>query len=82
MFDERFNSIEKLLRKFADDDLDDIKQFIFENIIPEVLKSVLNVETSKNDWNDYVSYWIIDIKWKTVLENIKQKAKENFWIDL
>ena len=56
----------------------EIKQFIFENIIPEVLKIVIPEE---NNW----SYALYDSGWNDCIfwnKWIIQKAKEQFWIDL
>lgn len=51
---------------------DNIKLFIFETIIPEVLKSVIPKE-----------YYLENINELSFFERqIKEKAKEQFWIDL
>jgi hypothetical protein len=63
MFDEKFEDIYYWK--------DDIMQFIFETIIPEVLRDIC----IKQDF-----YWLDDTK--ISLNDIKQKAKEKFWIDL
>lgn len=50
----------------------EIKQFIFETIIPEVLKSLI-----------YPNWWLQFSNWRFIWEEeIKQKAKELYWIDL
>ena len=51
---------------------DDIKTFLFETIIPEVLKSI--IEDNSNTAN---IYWEVQS-----IEQNKQKAKELYWIDL
>ena len=81
MFNEKVTST-RIYDEYRNEITDELFNFIFNEIIPEVLKDILNVETSRNYWNDYISYWRIDIKWKVVLENIKQKAKELYWITL
>lgn len=54
-----------------------LKQFIFETIIPEVLNSVIyrNERIHSNNMN-YLE-WYTDCQ-----DEIKQKAKELYWIDL
>ena len=59
------------------EDLPIIKKFIFETIIPEVLKSILEINWERS--NDFTKS---KISWNYILKDIKQKAKENFWIDL
>ena len=59
---------------------DEVRQFIFETIIPEVLKSVIPEE---NEW--YLINFEEDNKYaleNVIIQDIKQKAKENFWIYL
>lgn len=51
-----------------------LKQFIFETIIPEVLKSLL----INSNWIDW-TMWVM-IKWFN--HQIKWQAKELYWIDL
>ena len=48
------------------------KLFIFNEVIPEVLKNLLpQYKTlNRNIWHDFA------------IDKIKQKAKENFWIEL
>lgn len=72
-FEKEFSDIEKLLRKFSDQDLDDIKTYIFDTIIPEVLKSI--IDKIDKDSEKSKMYWL-------TTNDIKQKAKEQFWIDL
>ena len=65
------------------EDLPIIKQFIFETIIPEVLKSVMDDEV-KNICSKEINpilHWC-DLWWNYVLQNIKQKAKELYNITL
>lgn len=54
------------------EEIEVIKEYIFDDIVKEVLKSVL--------WKDVT----IEINWIDILdyEKIKQKTKDNFWIDL
>ena len=60
------------------EDLSSIKEFIFETIIPEVLKSVINwTDTFIHRWNRQI---VLDAN--TFEYDLKQKAKEQFWIDL
>lgn len=53
-----------------------IKQFIFETIIPEVLKSILLNEKHTDD-NSEFDWW-----YNRCIDDIKQKAKELYWITL
>lgn len=76
-------------------DVKKVKKVIFETIIPNILKidwDIKNIlENLKNrDSKDYEFAWknqeIYD-KWQIdayalVLEKIKQKAKEDFWIEI
>lgn len=57
-----------------------IKQFIFENIVPEVLKSVIkDLLKDSMYWEEENNpYWYCD----DLDKYIKQKAKELYWIDL
>lgn len=61
-------------------DFEQIKSYIFNTIIVEVLKSVIpelqNTQTNDYQIND-MRYWSNDC-----IHYIKQKAKEQFWIDL
>ena len=63
--------------------LEDYTEFIFETIIPKVLNSVIDVETSnvdKEDWEYFdnnFKVWAIITK-----QRIKHKAKELYDIDL
>jgi len=52
-----------------------IKQFIFETIIPEILKSIREEYWSFDDWCWCCSTTILG-------KEIRQKAKELYWIDL
>ena len=56
-----------------------VKDFIFETIIPEVIKGIL-VEKLWWHTDDLMSaYW----SWyDNCIDNIKNKAKELYWIDL
>lgn len=81
LFDERFNV--EILNKHTweqyffwainnEPSPEDIKSFFFDTVIPEVIKSIL----PKNDTHIWISLedWIID--------DIKQKAKDLYWITL
>ena len=94
MFDEKF--CHKIDKWFIDYDwtssytelknwIDEkkLKQFIFETIIPEVLKSVMDDEV-KNICSKEINpilHWC-DLWWNEILQNIKQKAKELYNITL
>lgn len=70
IINDRFPSIESIEREW----ISILNKFIFETIIPEVLKSIIWKEKS-----DDSLYWKIynrDLKWR------KQKAKQLYWIDL
>ena len=54
-------------------------QFIFETIIPEVLKSVM---PEKLWWHQEEQQRIFAWWYDACIEEIKQKAKELYWIDL
>lgn len=45
-----------------------LRDFIFDTITPEALKSILP--------------WDNSLSWKLNIDYIKRKAKEQFWIDL
>lgn len=86
MFDKKFPftdihySNEPMWWKYEVPFPSEAKQFIFETIIPEVLKSVIPEE---NEW--YLINFEEDNKYaleNIIIQNIKQKAKENFNIDL
>jgi hypothetical protein len=78
MFDEKFSLIWEGMPIISENweiyELQDIKQFIFDTIIPEILKSVLLDKREENNHIDlaYNNYW----------KHIKNKAKELYWIDL
>lgn len=59
---------------------DEVKQFIFETIIPEVLKSIIkDLLKDSMYWEEENNpYWYCD----DLDKYIKQKAKELYWIDL
>ena len=92
MFDENFRmwSNWELIYDWQLDEwteYDYVKQFIFETIIPELLKSVMpefdNLE-SINKYGekslDYLNAWS---NWEAkYMQKLKQKAKELYWIDL
>ena len=71
---------EELIKEFDDKfwyELDykikeEVQYYIFNEIIPEVLKNLLpQYKTlNRNIWHDFA------------IDKIKQKAKENFWIEL
>ena len=80
MFDNKFNI--HYLRIFREDYeiISDVKEFMFDTIIPEILKSVIPdlKDTQTNDeWINMMRYWNNDC-----IYEIKQKAKELYWIDL
>jgi hypothetical protein len=52
-----------------------VKQFIFNTIIPEVLKEILPTYQEVS-WSLYEDWF------RACIKHQKQKAKENFWIDL
>jgi hypothetical protein len=54
--------------------IDKIKQFIFESIIPEILKSVIPEE--KEGYDDHTTIY------NNCIYHTRQKAKELYWIDL
>lgn len=78
---------EELIKMFDEKDLvysdiqrKEIKSFIFETIIPEVLKSVIYSEGEMKMFklvNEKQFLWL-----NFYHENLKQKAKEQFWIEL
>ena len=61
----------------------DFKSYVFEDIIPEVLKSIIDIrdeDWEKEDWEDYrEDFKLWAIEW---IERIKQKAKELYLVDL
>lgn len=79
MFDERFTDIESLLRKNDWDDLSDIREFIFETIIPEVLKSVTpeKMPDNKDIVTSAMIYWN-----NNCIDYVKNRAKELYNITL
>ena len=81
MFDENFSYIETHTTFLSEQD--DIKTYIFDTIIPEVLKSVMDDEVKNicSKETNPILHWC-DLWWNYVLQNIKQKAKEKYWIDL
>ena len=56
---------------------EEIKQFIFNEIIPEVLNSMLEINSERS--NDFTKS---KISWNNIFKDIKQKAKELYWIYL
>ncbi len=52
----------------------ELKQFIFSTIIPEVLKSITLVKREETNH--------IDLAFNNYWKYIKQQAKELYWIDL
>ena len=82
MFDEKVTSSEIFDCEW-NDITNEVKQFIFDEIIPEVLKSIL--------WNECQSFsinnWPLlkDINWDTAFfwrDTILKKAKDLYWITL
>lgn len=61
-------------------DFDDIKQFIFETIIPEVLKSLLKETHTQNYSN--ISYLQYENNINEAMSIIKYRAKDLYWIIL
>ena len=65
--------------------VEDIKQFIFEEAIPEVLKSIIIKKeiieffekSANSDLSSWYAYWV-----RTCMSEIKQKTKELYDIDL
>lgn len=57
-----------------------LKQFIFDTIIPEVLKSVL-LDENKEYMKEYFNAYYIEAR-ENIKFDIKTKAKEQFNIDL
>ena len=53
-----------------------LKEFIFKTITPEVLKSIID-RPFLSEADDLYREWYDDC-----ISNIKQKAKELYWIDL
>lgn len=78
MFDEKFNLQSFIWESMFDTETifmnEKVKSFIFETIIPEVIKEITNLDLQENS---------LISKWKLLTINeIKQKAKESFWIEL
>ncbi len=62
----------RIYDEYRNEITDEIKNFIFETIITEVLKSVINKSKTFNiHWCDYLDF-----------ELVKEEAKEKFWITL
>lgn len=64
---------------------DEIKKYLFETIIPEVLKSVIpKFDNLDRVWRDrsFTHQTSIIVWEQQYLEKIKQKAKQLYWIDL
>ena len=68
IFDEKVTSM-RIYDEYRNEITDDIKEFIFDTVIPEVLKSVMPWDNSN------VAYYFSK-------DNIKQKVKEQFNINL
>ena len=66
LFDEKVTNM-RIFDEYKNDITYKVKQFIFETIIPEVLKSML-----KEDKNTPLWEWL----WFKAQQTIKQKAKE------
>lgn len=67
MFDEKFFWM-------SDYDIDEIKEIFFETIIKEVLMNIMSFDFQEEK---------CIAKWEWIaLQEIKQKAKELFWIEL
>ena len=85
MFDEEFDLWTTLVQnnfwEHRVNNNNEVKDFIFDTIIPEVLKSVITKELvfDEKEENDDWFYWL----WHNHnLKMIKQKAKEQFNINL
>lgn len=89
MFDEKFELYEKIYYDNHEPEYiirdNEVKQFIFETIIPEVIREILPEKELEMDplkliWN------IIEASGNTwynvAISQVKQKAKELYWIDL
>lgn len=77
MFDKEFFNLEQHWNwkyEYVDSEL---KQFIFEIIIPEVLNNIWE----ELFWLDF-QFWKESISRNEYVERLKQKAKELYWIDL
>lgn len=92
MFNENFDLwitvLENNQWQYEINNQQEVKDFIFETIIPEVLNSLLSVNGNLKNrtQRDYDFAWesqrYYDKAQIDAYENIKQKAKENFWITL
>lgn len=84
MFDEEFDLWTTLVQnnfwEHRVNNNNEVKEFIFDTIIPEVLKSVIkDLLKDSMYWEEENNpYWYCD----DLDKYIKQKAKEIYWIDL
>ena len=78
MFDENFAS--SIDNEYYTQHLNFIKEFIFETIMPEVLNSVIPNYVDTNTKDELLN----DMRWwhNNCIDEIKQKAKELYWITL
>lgn len=74
MFDERFGISQSYERIKDDVFMNDLKQFIFNEMIPEVLNSILPKYLSIEHYREYRNIDCVD--------DIKEKAKELYNINL
>ena len=78
-----FDDLNSILRDIRNHDVNKnirekmVNKFIFETIIPEVLKSVIYRNESIQSKNMNYLLWYTDCQ-----DELKQKAKELYWIDL
>ncbi len=82
MFDEEFDWL-CLLNSDWDNVTYRIKEVFFEEMLPKILKSIIDIrdeDWEKEDWEDYrEDFKLWAIEW---IERIKQKSKELYNIDL
>jgi len=84
MFNEKFNW-DLIINDWYHDYLiaDEIKQFIFEKIILEVLKEFIFEKEKPKLWSENQDEYVWFANWyNSYVEDIKQKAKELYNIDL
>lgn len=75
-FDEKV-SCTGIYNEYKDEITDEVIQFITGTVIPEVIKSITDVDYSNYDRNSNC-----DNNFLLWIENVKQKAKEIYNIDL
>lgn len=83
MFDEKFKLKQERYNIYLHEDFNDIKQFIFSTMIVEVLKSILPDMEKPKLWSENQDLYIAYANWyNKSMNDIKQKAKQLYWIDL